>query len=145
MQSFQQGCWLLPVRNHKIWPGGLTHSCSHTVHSRHYWAQSDTSLYIQIDITQHIWRHSMMTYPVTFRDHFVYAPSQWEAISHWLGTYIEWSLKHSMGVKTRCFLNQCNSLALFGLLGYAIALKYRHVFEIFGMAWLFSGPFTPPC
>ena len=33
-----------------------------------------------------------------FRDHFVYAPSQWEmalqcnAISHWLGAYTEWSL-----------------------------------------------------
>ena len=34
----------------------------------------------------------------TLRDHFVYAPSQWEAtlhcnvVSHWLGTYTKWSL-----------------------------------------------------
>ena len=34
----------------------------------------------------------------SFREHFVYAPSQWEtvlqcnAVSHWLGAYAEWSL-----------------------------------------------------
>ena len=34
-----------------------------------------------------------------YRDHFVYAPSQWETtllsnvISHWLGAYTKWSLK----------------------------------------------------
>ena len=39
----------------------------------------------------------------TYRDHFVYAPSQWEAtlqcnvVSHWLGACTEWSL----GIKTR--------------------------------------------
>ena len=33
-----------------------------------------------------------------YRDHFVYVPSQWEmtlyckVVSHWLGTYIKWSL-----------------------------------------------------
>ena len=37
-------------------------------------------------------------HPCTCRDHSVYAPSQWEtvlqcnAVSHWLGSYTEWSL-----------------------------------------------------
>ena len=44
---------------------------------------------------QHI---GWMTYQVYTKDHFVYAPSQWETtlqcnvVSHWLGAYTEWSL-----------------------------------------------------
>ena len=39
-----------------------------------------------------------MTYQVYTKDHFVYAPSQWETtlqcnvVSHWLGAYTKWSL-----------------------------------------------------
>ena len=56
------------------------------------------NLYINVTSFQ----HGSNLYELTMsnlRDHYVYVPSQWEMalqcnpISHWLGTYIEWSLK----------------------------------------------------
>ena len=43
--------------------------------------------------------NGVIRFRVHHRDHFVYAPSQWEtlhcnSISHWLGAYTKWSLNH---------------------------------------------------
>ena len=59
-----------------------------------------------------------LTLEITFRDHFVYAPSQWETtlhcniVSHWLGAYTKWSLY--FGLETYCFWGHhfyCHSLS----------------------------------
>ena len=55
-------------------------------------------------------KHSSMTHPMprsvlanSCRDHFVYAPSQWQkmlpwnVVSHWLDAYTKWSLQLAMG------------------------------------------------
>ena len=47
---------------------------------------------------------------IIYRDHFVYAPSQREmalhcnTISHWLGTYTEWSLNSGYCLVEQIFL-----------------------------------------
>ena len=50
--------------------------------------------------------HTPVEYGLWHRDHFVYAPNQWETMlhcnvaSHWQGTYIEWSLMTLPVLKT---------------------------------------------
>ena len=48
-------------------------------------------------------------WPCYLRDHFVYAPSQWETtlqcnvVSHWLGAYTKWSLLSMCSQWLHCF------------------------------------------
>ena len=70
-----------------------------------YWPISDI-------IWHHLW---------SVRDHFVFAPSQWEmmsqcnVVSHWLGAYTKWSLvselmqEHSRQRDDRVWLIRCTS------------------------------------
>ena len=50
----------------------------------------------------------IMTGPFKKRDHFVYAPSQWETtlqcnvVSHWMGTYSKWSLYQASKIHVCC-------------------------------------------
>ena len=57
-----------------------------------------------------------LTYDISYRDHSVYAPNQWEmalqcnAVSHWLGAYTEWS--HSVYAPSQWETAlQCNTVS----------------------------------
>ena len=71
------------------------------------------------------------------RDHFVYAPSQWEmtlqcnVVSHWLGAYTKWSLVLLSEPHRGCSnTTTLNNLTLYGVLLYhdkLIVAKLCHV------------------
>ena len=97
----------------------------------------DAHLYICHEVWQ-VYLKFFSTYLKNARDLSVYAPSQWEtalrcdAVSHWLGTYTEWSLKannasrlnFSNSQSCHAISNHCQLHCLFSSLFKTITSKF---------------------
>ena len=70
--------------------------CNHVVHKVKHISTTANTI-DEVDTSQSV-AMTPSQYYIIFRDHFVYAPNQWETtlhcnvVSHWLGAYTKWSL-----------------------------------------------------